>query len=135
MGEENTQNLDGARSFEERVFARFDAMDGRFDNLDTRLASVEGKVDALDGRLTSVEKKVDAFDGRLTELEDKVDTRLRETRPIWEAVLARLDGIDGELKSINRRMKVLNDYHLRLRGDVDDIEERVERLESEPTRR
>jgi hypothetical protein len=58
MSEETTQDMPDGRSFEERVFARFDA-------LDARLAS----------------------------LEEGVDARLHETRPIWEAVLSRLDKI------------------------------------------
>ena len=43
MSEETTQNIDGKRSFEERVFARFDAleftlrdMNGRLENLEAR---------------------------------------------------------------------------------------------------
>jgi hypothetical protein len=46
-------DMDG-RSFEERVFARFDAMDARLSKIDSRL----------------------------TTLGDKVDPRLKETRPI-----------------------------------------------------
>jgi hypothetical protein len=61
MSENPTQETPDARSFEERVFARFDSLDTRLDNLNTR---------------------VENLDGRLTSLEDKVDVRLRETRPI-----------------------------------------------------
>ena len=71
MSDNPTRETPDSRSFEERVFARFDTLDARIDRFETR---IEGKVDALDGRLTS--------------LEEKVDSRLRETRPIWEAVLA-----------------------------------------------
>ena len=54
MSEDKTVDMDG-RSFEERVFARFDAMDAQLNKIDSRL----------------------------TTLEDKVDQRLKETRPIW----------------------------------------------------
>jgi hypothetical protein len=74
MSEETTQNMPDGRSFEERVFARFDALDAR-----------------------------------LTSLEERVDARLHETRPIWEAVLSRLDNIESEMKAINRRVRVLHD--------------------------
>lgn len=74
MSEETTQDMPDGRSFEERVFARFDALDAR-----------------------------------LTSLEERVDARLHETRPIWEAVLGRLDNIEGEMKAINRRVRVLHD--------------------------
>lgn len=86
------------RSFEERVFARFDALDAR-----------------------------------LTTLEERVDARLHETRPIWEAVLSRLDNIDSEMKAINRRVRVLHDDILRTREEQEDLRERVTKLESEPS--
>ncbi len=98
MSENTTQGTPDARSFEERVFARFDMLDAR-----------------------------------LTALEDKVDARLHETRPIWEAALSRLDSIEGELKSLNRQVRVLHDDVLRVRVDQEDLRERIAKLESEPT--
>jgi chromosome segregation ATPase len=98
MSAEDTQNMADGRSFEERVFARFDALDER-----------------------------------LTKVEERVDARLHETRPIWEAVLSRLDGIESEMKAINRRVRVLHDDILRAREDQEDLRERVTKLESEPS--
>jgi chromosome segregation ATPase len=112
MSENTTQETADGRSFEERVFARFDALDNRFNAL---------------------EKRFDETDVRLTALEDKVDARLHETRPIWEAVLSRLDSIDGEIKSVNRRVRVLHDDILRAREEQEDLRERVTKLESEPS--
>jgi chromosome segregation ATPase len=43
-------------------------------------------------------------DARLTGLEERVDRRLMETRPIWEQVLVRLDGIDTRLDGIDTRL-------------------------------
>jgi chromosome segregation ATPase len=43
MNEEPTKDLPGKKSFEERVFARFDAMDARFDTVDTRLEKLEAR--------------------------------------------------------------------------------------------
>ncbi|HEX8422400.1 MAG TPA: hypothetical protein VF634_03270 [Pyrinomonadaceae bacterium] len=106
MSENTTQETPDARSFEERVFARFDMLDARLDNLD----------------------------GRLTSLEDKVDSRLRETRPIWEVVLSRLDSVEGELKLLNRQVRVLHEDVLRVRVDQEDLRERLSKLESEPAR-
>jgi chromosome segregation ATPase len=113
MSENTTQETPDARSFEERIFARFDSLDTRLDTLDARF-------DNLDGRLTSLEKTVDA--------------RLHETRPIWEVVLSRLDSVEGELKLLNRQVRVLHEDVLRVRVDQEDLRERIEKLESEPTR-
>jgi chromosome segregation ATPase len=86
-------------------------------------ARIEAQVDVLDSRLVSVENKVDRLDRRLTVLEEKVDSRLRETRPIWEGVLARLDGIESELARMNRQFRsfVADIFQLRVR--VEKLEE------------
>jgi hypothetical protein len=63
-----------------------------------------------------------------------VDARLRETRPIWEAMQADLESIKGEVKDINRGMKILHKDILRVRVDQEELSERVEKLESEPAR-
>lgn len=43
MSEESTQHLNGGRSFEERVFARFDTVDSAIRDLDGRVQSLEIK--------------------------------------------------------------------------------------------
>jgi chromosome segregation ATPase len=88
-----------SRSFEERVFARFDSLDAR-----------------------------------LTALEEKVDVRLRETRPIWEGMKADLESVKDEVKEINRTVKILHKDVLRVRVEQEELQERIEKLESEPTR-
>jgi predicted nuclease with TOPRIM domain len=126
MSDNPTREIPGSSSFEERVFARFDALDarmGRFEaQVESRFDSLETKVNALDSRLSSVENKVDALDGRLTALEEKVDSRLRETRPIWEGVLARLTGIETELSTLNRQFNSLVLDFFRLRVRVEKLE-------------
>jgi uncharacterized coiled-coil protein SlyX len=112
MSDNPTQDMPDFRSFEERVFARFDALDAR-----------------------------------LTSLEEKVDTRLRETRPIWEAVLTRLTSVEDRLGSLEsesrmsrRAMKELSEDVPRTRAqnaelddDIGKLTERVEKLESKST--
>ncbi len=137
MSDNPTREIQDSRSFEERVFARFDALDGRMDRfesrvgslenkvdgLDSRMSSLENKVDGLGARLSSLENKVDGPDGRMTALEEKVDARLRETRPIWEGVLARLTAIESELSTLNRQFNSLILDFFRLRVPVEKLEE------------
>ena len=112
MSDNPTRETPDSRSFEERVFARFDSLDGR-----------------------------------LTALEEKVDSRLRETRPIWEAMQADLETIKGdvavvkddvatvkgEVKGINRRVMLVHEDNLRVRGDQQELREQIEKLESRHT--
>ena len=130
MSDNPTRETPDSRSFEERVFARFDALDtrmdrldGRMDRVESRLGSVENKVDGLAVRLSSLDNKVVVLDGRLTTLEDKVDSRLRETRPIWEGVLARLTAIESELSTLNRQFNSIILDFFRLRVRVEKLEE------------
>jgi len=126
MSDNPTRETPDSRSFEERVFARFDALDARIDRIET-------KVDALDARLSRVEVKVDALDGRLTALEEKVDSRLRETRPIWEAMQVDLTKVQGDVKEIKYTLKAMHKEMLRVRTDQVELDERVEKLESRHT--
>ena|SRR2546423_1814983 len=110
MSEEKTKEQPDTRSFEERVFARFDAIDARFDAIDARF-------DALDAR-------VDGLDVRLTTLEEKVDRRLQETRPIWEAVLVQLEQLNGKFSIVATDL-------LDLRAKIASLDQRVTSIESE----
>lgn len=110
MSEDITQRIPDGRSFEERVFAEF--------------AALAGSIGGLDARLTS--------------LEEKVDQRLKETRPIWEQVLVRLDSLEkgfrGMAKDVDylkRKFRVFNEDILSWQNKQDDMEERVGKLESE----
>lgn len=114
MSEDITQHMPGGRSFEERVFARFDALEARFNS------------------------RLDGLDARLTSLEEKVDQRLKETRPIWEQVLVRLDSLEKGYKGIakdvdylKRKFRIFNEDILTWQNKQEDMEERVSNLESE----
>ena len=74
MSEEQTERLEGGTPFEIRVLRELSSLNQRFDGLESRL----------------------------TGLEEKVDARLRETRPIWESVLSRIEIIDSKLDVLGR---------------------------------
>ena len=82
MNEEPTKNLPGRNSFEERVFARFDAADARFDAVDARF-------DTVDARL------------------EKLESRAYETKPIWERALAQIMETGLETGEIKKKVGVI----------------------------
>jgi chromosome segregation ATPase len=120
MSEEHTQNMSDGRSFEERVFARFDAMDARFD--------------AVDARLDAVEARLDTFDARLEALESQAERRALETKPIWERALSEILELKQGLSNVERKIDVLSRDIVQVRADQVRVENRLEKLESEPTR-
>lgn len=74
VSEGTTENMPGGRSFEERVFARLDAIDGR----------------------------LDAIDGRLGSLESQAERRALETKPIWERALAEILEMKEHLSALEQ---------------------------------
>ena len=87
----------------------------------------------VDGRLNDV-------DARLTGMEERVDRRLMETRPIWEQVLVRLDGVEKTVdnlgldmragfKRLERQMGQIGADYIAVRTDQSDLERRMDRLE------
>jgi len=91
MNEEPTQNLPDKRSFEERVFARFDAFDARFDSIEARLERLESRSydtkpiweralaeitetrAQMNVRFGTLEKKVQAIETKVGEIATKVE--------------------------------------------------------------
>jgi ubiquinone biosynthesis protein UbiJ len=101
MSEEETQNMNSSRSFEERVFARFDAIDTRLSDLDSRLQKLEQKsydtkpiweralaeILAMSQKLDTVERKLNVLGKDMlslradqTRLEDRMDKL--ESKPV-----------------------------------------------------
>ena len=82
MNEEPTKDLSGKKSFEERVFARFDAFDTRFDVVDARF-------DTVDARLK------------------KLESGAYDTKPIWERALAQIMETGLETGEIKKKVGVI----------------------------
>jgi predicted nucleic acid-binding Zn-ribbon protein len=103
MNEEPTKDL-ATRAFQKRVLDEFAAMRGEISAIRTEQSAmrsdvVEIRTDIAELRvqqaamakdISSLDLRVTSIDGRLTTLEEKVDARLKETRPIWEAVQEQL---------------------------------------------
>ena len=114
MSEENTQGLPDRRSFEERIFARFDALDARLNGMDMRLHGMDARLHEMDGRLLGLEQK--SYD----------------TKPIWERALAEILAVSQKLDGVERKLNVLAQDMLTLRADQARIEDRIDKLESKP---
>lgn len=112
MSEETTQNIPDGRSFEERVFARFDAMDARFNAVDARLDNIEVRLQAL---------------------ESEVERRALETKPIWERALAEILEVKEGLYDVERKLDVLSSDVVKVRADQGYLGRRLDKLESKPT--
>lgn len=113
MSEENTQNLPDTRSFEERVFARFDAIDAGLRDLNVRVERLEAES----------------------------ERRAVETKPIWERALAEIVAVREEVGVINRKLDAIESRTetialdvLDLRTDQRQLKIRMDKLDSEHAR-
>jgi chromosome segregation ATPase len=149
VSEEITQNLPDKRSFEERVFARFDAidarlnsMDARFDAIDERLNVMDARFDAIDERLNRMDARLDGMDARLNDMDSRLqalEQKSYDTKPIWERALAlilavseKLDKVSERLETVERKFDVLSLDMMTLRGDQRRIEARMDKLDLKP---
>jgi predicted nucleic acid-binding Zn-ribbon protein len=80
VSEDFTKDLPGASPFEQRVLAE--------------LAAIRSEVSEIRTQQMAMVKNIVLLDQRLTSLEERVDSRLKETRPIWEAVQAQIEKLD-----------------------------------------
>lgn len=115
MSEETTHDLPDGRSFEERVFARFDAFDARFDTVDAGLRQLNARMDGLEARMESLETRVQR-------LEDESARRAVETKPIWERALAEIVAVRQEIAVLGQKVDALTER-------VDALTERVDKVE------
>src|SRR5882672_11177632 len=118
MSEDRTRNLSDNRSFEERVFARFDSIDARFGTVDARFDVMEARFD----------KRFDGLDNRVQALE----ARALDTKPIWERALTEILEVKERVENIERKFDVLTLDMMQLRGDQRRIEKRMDAIESHP---
>lgn len=118
MNDDDTKHLADSRSFEERVFARFDAMESRFD-------SMEKRFDGVDARLDRLEQRVET-------LEVQSEKRALETKPIWERALAEILEVKLRVDDVVRKLDVLSRDVMQVRADQLRLDDRVDKLDSKP---
>jgi chromosome segregation ATPase len=107
----NTENLGSKRPFEERVFARFDAVDARLNEFEARFDNVDARFDAVDSRL------------------QKLEIRAYDTKPIWEQALREIVDTRREL---SKRLDRIEAVIYETRSDLRDVEDRIDKLERKP---
>jgi chromosome segregation ATPase len=160
MSEDKTKGMNDSRSFEERVFARFDAVDERFERIEGRLVNVEikiGKLEArqydtkpiweqvlsaiaqLNSRLESMDARFDRIDARLDSTDsrfDRIDARLDSMDARFDRIDTRFDKLETDMddgfRSVARKMDVLNGYLLEMRAEQRYLDRRLEKIESPP---
>src|SRR2546421_49796 len=82
---------------------------------------LDQKVEALDEKVGALDEKVGALDEKVGALDEKVEARLRDTTPMWEVVVSRLDTMVAEQASQGRRLDVIETELRQLRGRIEGM--------------
>ncbi|HLF82542.1 MAG TPA: hypothetical protein VI837_00020 [Blastocatellia bacterium] len=141
MSEENdTTRLtedDGSLSGDALLHAVRRDMLGLFKALDHKVETLDAKVEAVDHKVEALDAKVEAVDQRVEALDAKVEARLRDTTPMWEVVVARLDTVIAEQENHGRRLDAIESKLGRLdviEGEIRQLRRRNEAMIGELSR-
>jgi chromosome segregation ATPase len=135
MNEEPTKDL-ATRAFQKRVLDEFAAMRTEISAIRTEQSAMRSEITEIRKDITEIRsdlveiraqqaamaKNVGVLDHRLTSLEDRVDSRLRETRPIWEAV-------QDQLQRLSEKFDILLHEFYEVRAEIKIHGRRIGELE------
>lgn len=107
MDEEPTKDL-ATRAFQKRVLDEFAAVRAEQAAMRNEITEMRNDLVEIRTQQTAMAKNIGALDQRLTSLEERVDARLKETRPIWEAVQEQIQRLVEKFDTV-----LLDFYELR----------------------
>lgn len=98
------------------------------------------KLDRIIEMLRDLTLRVESVETKLEALETKVDERIKDTRPLWEGVDARLTAIkegqgrvEQKLAIVDRKIDLLNKELFEMRTEHSLLQDRVDKLERQPS--
>lgn len=157
MNEDRTAQTNDNRPFEERVLAKFDLIDERFDGLIIRLGKLEerqydtkpiweralaaivgvqAELKSINSRLAEMDQRFEAIDNRFDGIDkrfDGIDERSVAIEKRFDAVDARFDKqdeyIEHQFRKVKRRLEALNETLMEIRVDQRYVVNRLEKIE------
>lgn len=113
MSEEKTQDIPDPRSFEERVFARFDDLDARLQKLEA------------ESERRAVETKP---------IWERALAEILKVQQDLSGVRQDVNEVKNAVKDLSKKIDVLSIDNVQMRATVRDHESRLDKIEAEPTR-
>ena len=103
MTKDRTAETNESRSFQDRVFARFDTIDDRFERVEGRLSSVEIRIGKLEDRQYDTKPIWEKALAAIAETNTAMLAGFDEFRHQLESINARLDSMDARFDSMDAR--------------------------------
>ena len=134
MSEEKTKDLDQSRSFEDRVFARFDAIESFLRSLNARVEVLESKTYDTKPIWERALKEIVDLGEKVNQTERAIKEELGQTERKLKEELTETKRELKELKrEVTKRLDQIQAVQLSNRADIRDIEDRLEKVESTPS--
>ena len=155
MNEEPTKDLPDRLSFEDRIFARFDAVDARFDTVDERFDTVDERLEKLEARSLDTKpiweralKEIMEIGTEMGEVKSKValietevagiktdyagmKTEVASMKTDYAGIRNDLTDMKRDIKyQVNKRLDLILEFLVEGRVDLRDAEERIKQLET-----
>jgi chromosome segregation ATPase len=108
MSEDSTAETNNSRSFEDRVFARFDAIDDRFERIEGRLGTVEIRIGKLEARQNDTKPIWEQALAAIAETNAVMLAGFDDFRRQFESINARLDSMDARFDSMDARFDLMD---------------------------
>jgi chromosome segregation ATPase len=131
MSEDRTGETNGGRSFEERVFVRFDAIDNRLGSVDARLGNVEGRLDVLESKSYDTKPIWERALAEIASLRQSMNERFDEVDKRFAKVDESFEKVYDRLANLERKFDVLTDDMMQLRVDQKRVNRRIDKIETE----
>jgi chromosome segregation ATPase len=137
MSNDATQNFPNGPSFEERLFARFDAFENRvfsqFDALVTRIARLEEGQERIEARQQRMEARQERMETRLNDMDQRLqvlENKAYDTKPIWERALAAILELREDVHTLDRKFNIVTRDLMTLRAEQSRLEDRMDKVDS-----
>lgn len=126
MNEEPTKDLPIKTSFEERVFARFDAVDSRLEKLESRSYDTKPIWESALKEILETRQDIVEVKSRVGVL----DTEVASMRTDYGAIRSEFEDLKRELiRQLSRRLDLGLKTMVDQRDDLRDAEDRIKELE------
>ncbi len=162
MSEDRTAETNESRSFQERVFARVDTIDDRFERVEGPLGSVDIRIGKLEDRqydtkpiweqalvaiaetntvmlagFDEFRRQLESINARLESMETRSDSMESKFELLGDKVEAASNTLhtvlENGLRGVERKIDVLNKNILELQADQRYVDSRLEKIESKPS--
>jgi chromosome segregation ATPase len=131
MSEDSTAETNNSRSFEDRVFARFDAIDDRFERIEGRLGTVEIRIGKLEARQNDTKPIWEQALAAIAETNAVMLAGFDDFRRQFESINARLDSMDARFDSMDARFDLMDARFDSMDARFDSMDSRFTVLETD----